>query len=95
MLVVSRCPDDIIQLISYQFISLQISTCSKSHISLAYTILHLIPDPDINLFSIIYVDSCCGLIDGLDGLLNLPASVFTIKSPLFSAAFLPVVYLYS
>lgn len=51
-------------------------------------------DPDINLFSITSVDSCCGLIDGvglvpIDGLLNLPASFFLIKSPLFSAAFLP------
>ena len=50
--------------------------------------LLFIPDPDI-----MSVDSSLGLtdvgvhVDGVDGLLNLPASFFIIKSPLFSAAF--------
>lgn len=42
------------------------------------------------------VDSSCGVtdvgvdgMDGADGLLNLPASFFIIKSPFLSAAFLP------
>ena len=46
-------------------------------------------------FIVMSIDSSGGLIDGVDGLdrvdglLNLPASFFIIKSPPFSAAFLP------
>ena len=53
------------------------------------------PVPDIKRFIAMSVDSSCCLIEWvglvpIDGLLNLPASFFIIKSPIFSAVvFLP------
>lgn len=57
--------------------------------------LLFIPDPDIKGFIVMSIVFSRGLIDGVDGLdsvdglLNLSASFFIIKSPFFSAAFLP------
>ena len=87
MLVVSWCANNIIQYRTSSF---------RCKYSLDLLRLLFIPEPDIKRFSIMSVDSSCGLtdvgvdgMDGVDGLLNLSASFFIIKSLLFSAAFLP------